>query len=102
MPKFRKRPVVIEAFQMTKERRWNNEDWPEWLHEAWNKRFDSAGAVFIDPDDPIGNCLIVATLEGNLAISSGGWIVRGVRGELYPCDDDIFRETYEEVDDDRC
>jgi hypothetical protein len=97
MPKFRKRPIVIEAFQMTIERRWSNEDWPEWLHEAWNKCIDSTGALFIDSNDPTGNLLIVKTLEGNLTIMPGSWIIQGVRGELYPCDGGIFRETYEEV-----
>ena len=33
--KFRKKPVVIEAFQMTEERRATNADWPNWMHEAW-------------------------------------------------------------------
>ncbi len=43
--KFRKRPVEIEAFQMTKERRKDNSDWPNWLNEAWNTPFHQAGAV---------------------------------------------------------
>lgn len=38
MTKFRKKPVVIEAFQMTQERRMDNSEWPEWLNAAWNTR----------------------------------------------------------------
>ncbi len=34
--KVRKKPVVVEAFQMTKKHRWDNSEWPEWLHRAWN------------------------------------------------------------------
>lgn len=48
--KYRKKPVVIEAFQMTKERRWDNSEWPNWLNMAWNSE-PSEGAVWIDPDD---------------------------------------------------
>ena len=36
--KFRKKPVVIEAFQMTEERRSSNADWPEWMHQAVEKK----------------------------------------------------------------
>ena len=42
---YRKKPVVIEAFQMTKERRLSNADWPEWLNRAWNKEKYSEGSV---------------------------------------------------------
>ncbi len=45
--KFRKKPVVIEAFQMTKERRWNNADWPNWLHEANPKGFATGSITTI-------------------------------------------------------
>lgn len=38
---------------------------------------------------------IIDTLEGRLTGDIGDWIIRGVKGELYPCKDDIFRATYE-------
>ena len=44
--RYRKRPVEIEAFQMTEERRQDMSEWPPWLHEAWNKRFWHVGAVY--------------------------------------------------------
>jgi len=42
----------------------------------------------------------VETLEGALRVNPGDWIITGVRGERYPCRDDIFRDTYEAVAED--
>jgi hypothetical protein len=97
MPKFRKKPVVIEAFQMTRERRQDNSDWPEWLHEAWNTPHDQSGALYpgMYPDSDGTDELMVRTLEGVYLVSFGDWIIRGVQGELYPCKPDIFEATYE-------
>lgn len=94
--KFRKRPIVIEAFQMTRERRESNVDWPNWLHEAWNKTRRQAGALWINPNDPDRKELVISTFEGVHAVSWNDWIVRGVKGELYPVKPDIFEATYEE------
>lgn len=42
---------------------------------------------------------IISTLEGTMVASSGDWIIRGVKNELYPCKPDIFAATYEPVAD---
>ena len=44
-----------------------------------------------------GLAIQIRTLEGTMTASPGDWIIRGVKGELYPIRDDIFRETYEPV-----
>lgn len=89
--KFRKKPVVIEAFQMTRERRWDNSDWPAWLGEAWQKE-DEPGSLFCIAG---GEQLFIRTLEGDHEITFGDFIIQGVQGELYPCKPDIFEATYE-------
>lgn len=94
MPKFRKKPVVIEAFQMTKESRMDNSDWPAWLGEAWQSGVLSRA----DMTAPIPDILKIWTLEGDHTVSWGDWIIRGVKGELYPCKSDIFEATYEPAD----
>jgi len=91
---YRKKPVTIEAFQMTEERRNSNADWPEWLNEAWNKPFEEVGSLFL-----LGGAMIISTLEGNVVASPNDWIIKGVKGELYPCRPDIFEMTYEKVED---
>ena len=97
MEKFVKKPVVVEAFQMTKERRWDNKDWPGWLSQAWNKVSPSAeGAMWCDREKPHEQ-LYIGTLEGVLKVSFGDWIIRGVKGEIYPCKPDIFEATYEKA-----
>lgn len=94
--KFSKKPVVIEAFQMTQERRMDNREWPEWLNEAWNKNEGEPGALFRqNMDAPLPDVLCIQTLEGAHLVSWGDWIIRGVQGELYSCKPDIFELTYE-------
>ena len=80
--KFRKKPVVVEAWQNTN----NPRSTPLWLNDAWrnaNVRFVGGGAIDIH------------TLEGVMRAELGDWIIRGVKGELYPCKPDIFEATYE-------
>lgn len=94
--RFTKKPVTIEAFQMTEARRMDNRDWPEWLNEAWNKAEGQPGALFRqNMDAPLPDLLCVQTLEGVHLVNWGDWIIRGVKGELYPCKPDIFDMTYE-------
>jgi hypothetical protein len=97
--KFKKRPVVIEAFQMTKERRQSNQDWPEWLHHAWNKPWGEVGAVKGEdyPQSKGDDRLMIYTLEGKMSVEWDDWIIQGIHGELYPCKPDIFEKTYDEL-----
>jgi hypothetical protein len=74
--KYRKRPVVIEALQFTRA----NFDEVE--------KFVGGDAGFVNGE------LIVATLEGPLRCSPDDWIIKGVKGEFYPCKPDIFEATY--------
>ena len=100
--KYRKKPVEIEAFQMTLERRWDNSEWPDWLHMAWDED-PGEGSLWIDPDAPIAagrksaNELVLGTLEGVHKIRFGDYIIQGVSGELYNCSEDIFKATYDPV-----
>ena len=84
MPKFRKKPVEIEAVQW---RLFNTDELAEFL-----------GA---DQDKTIVDCmthqLVIFTLEGEMRANDLDWIIRGIKGELYPCKPDIFAETYEPV-----
>lgn len=96
--RFRKKPVEIEAFQMTWARRWDNSEWPEWLNRAWNLEPSEAGCLYcIDEDGLVGpgERLCITTLEGTHAVTFDDWIIQGVKGELYPCKPDIFEFTYE-------
>lgn len=97
--KFRKKPVVIEAFRMTKERRADNSEWPEWLNRAWNEMWPALGAVSCEdfPTSDGRDRLVISTLEGVMTVGWDDWIIQGVKGELYPCKPDIFAATYEAV-----
>lgn len=88
MSKFRKKPVVIEAVQYTG-KKIPVEAVPRWLVDAMFDRTVTPSA-----DDTVKE-LYVATLEGRMTVSVGDWIIRGVKGEIYPCKPDIFEATYE-------
>ena len=97
MAKYRKKPVVIEAFQMTKEARQDNSNWLEWMHKAWQKDPEEQGALY-PSDYPNSNGtdkLKIHTLEGDHLVEWNDFIIQGVNGELYPCKPDIFEKTYE-------
>ena len=93
MPRYRKRPVVIEAFQMTKERR-DQRGWPTWLNEAWMLKKHLMGALYMSGPD---GAFSIKTLEGAQLVSWDDYIIQGVEGELYPCKPRIFNRTYEKV-----
>ncbi len=90
MAKFRKKPVVIEAFQYTGEAG----KLLDWATEA-----ECAKLMFKPAQSPEDRSVTVCTLEGNMQANYGDWIIRGVKGELYPCKPDIFEATYEPVND---
>lgn len=82
MAKYRKRPVVIEAFQYRSSE-----------HDYRLADDVIAGRVRY-PED---GTMLIQTLEGVMCAQPGDWIIRGVNGELYPCKPDIFEKTYEMV-----
>jgi len=87
--KFRKKPVVIEAFQYGIDPR------PEWfnMHTVVECNVNPPTN---DKPLPIMYCKI-RTLEGTMIGNIGDYIIQGVQGELYPCKPDIFEATYEKV-----
>lgn len=96
---YEKKPVRVRAFQMTKQRRADNSEWPDWLHDAWNKDVGEAGALLAAdyPNSDGTDHLVIQTMEGTMTVGWGDWIIQGVKGELYPCKPDIFEETYRKV-----
>lgn len=89
MSRYRKKPVVIEAFQFTGEPT-RIHGVPQWLWDALADR-----TIIPSPDDASTKYLIIKTLEGDHRADPGDWIIQGIKGELYPCKPDIFAATYE-------
>lgn len=81
MPKYRKRPVTVDAIQ------WTGENVQE-----------IAAFTGIDVRVHEGY-LLIPTLEGVMQASEGDYIIKGVQSEFYPCKPDIFEKTYERVED---
>lgn len=86
--KYRKKPVVIEAIQ------WD-------MHGSTYERIIAE----LDPEKQYilpmlrDGKIHIHTLEGKHEGNNGDWIIKGVKGELYPCKPDIFEMTYEKVDE---
>ena len=88
--KYRKKPVVIEAIQ------WNGvnlEEVTRFVGNSLNYRIcDTAWEVGKGAPHVF---MEISTLEGNMQVTKGDYIIKGVNGEFYPCKPDIFEKTYE-------
>jgi len=82
MSKYRKKPVVIDAVQ------WTGGNQAE-VSEFFNQKGSTFGLK--------GDRWTIGTLEGNMVATPSDWIIKGVKGEFYPCKPDIFEATYEAV-----
>ena len=83
MKRYIKKPIAIEAMQLTNE---SIQGVVDWIHDTDTRAY-WAGE----------NNIVIETLEGDMLAREGDYVIRGVRGEFYPCAKDIFEETYEEV-----
>lgn len=98
MKKYRKKPVVIEAIKWTG----YHDDATHQYHMGNAKEIVSwaDGDISIDwTYDPSGDfAMVIDTLEGKMHVSPGDYIIKGIKGEFYPCKPDIFALTYEDAD----
>lgn len=85
--RFRKRPVVVEAMQ------WLGRDEDRGPMREFLNGGRPGGLLNIRGRH--GTDLLIATLEGEMLALPGDWVIRGVKGEFYPCKPDIFEATYE-------
>lgn len=86
--KFRKKPVVIEAVQWTGK---NTKEIEDFVGQKLKKG--------MHPTEDIVIQLLIPTLESPHEAGINDWIIKGVKGEFYPVKNDIFKETYEKVEE---
>lgn len=79
--KYRKKPVTVDAMQ-----------WTGPFDNYLLQEFCGHWVSIVDGRRPL-----VTSLEGAMTVSPGDWVIKGVKGEFYPCKDDIFKLTYEQV-----
>ncbi len=94
---YRKKPVEIQAFQMTELRRVDNSEWPNWINQAWNLDRGVVGSLYPTQIGTGKGTCSIGTLGGQQLVSWDDWIIQGVQSEIYPCKPDIFKQTYEKV-----
>lgn len=83
--KFRKKPVVIEAIQLTDE---NIEAIIDFCNQNGTRKIKAHPLTGV----------VIETLEGDMLANKGDFIIKGVNGEFYPCKPDIFEKTYEKLE----
>lgn len=91
MTRFRKKPVEIDAVKCSELLYAFEKDWkalPDWAEAA----YEDGVIVAITSAN-----LTIKTLEGDHLARIEDWVIRGVKGELYPCKPDIFEATYDPV-----
>ena len=88
---YRKKPILVDAFQLTADAEIIA---PNWFTQAVADGVIDFDRSFVDGHMHIYGCTI-NTLEGRMHAKIGDYIIRGVKGELYPCKPDIFMQTYE-------
>ncbi len=81
--KYRKKPVVIEAVKFTRE---NFYDLAKWANASHTEKPATRSWAITIP-----------TLEGSMLAQEGDFIIKGIKGEFYPCKPDIFAATYENL-----
>lgn len=94
--KYRKLPVVVDVIQLTRE------NWYECIEFIDKKGFDRGAYEGSLPGELSECSLVINTLEGKLTAKEYDYIIKGVKGEFYPCKPDIFEATYEEFIGEEC
>ncbi len=85
--RYRKKPVIIDAVQIRGD---NDNELLSFLNEH------------VVPFEMVGDhVILIHTLEGDMKADPLDWIIKGVKGEFYPCKPDIFEATYERVESER-
>ena len=108
MAKYRKKPVVVEAIQ------WNVpdengkvklakdcKDHPKVRPTSYLEVSEMLGTAGCSQEEPYWDWSVMGvidTLEGKHIVRPGDYIIKGVKGEFYPCKPDIFEQTYEKAD----
>ena len=90
MATFRKKPVEIEAVRTSDVLRAAKDNWSD-LPDVISSAYEAGNILFLS------DSVEIKTLEGVMTASGDDWILIGVSGEIYPCKDSIFRQTYEPV-----
>ena len=89
--KYRKKPVVIEAFKFYVD------PIPDWFMDKVTENEIILHDANYRTDGNLAYC-VINTLEGEMRGNAGDYIIKGVQGEIYPCKPDIFMSTYEAVE----
>lgn len=95
MAKYKTKPCEIEAIEWTGN---NHREMYNFLTNDVDGYIQSSGENFYIDHNKVGGGLIIKTLEGDMIASIGDYIIKGLRGEFYPCKTDVFEKKYEIIE----
>ena len=96
--KYRKKPVIVDAIQWTRE---NDIELESWLCSEKSVELEIDDHLYVaGVGVPYISGIKIKTLEGIMEAKYGDYIIKGVNGEFYPCKPDIFEKTYEVLKND--
>lgn len=88
MCRYRKKPIIIVAYRFSFREFFGKHRVPTEFRNAVDVRLDISKGKSI---------YFISTLEGDMEVKEGDWVIKGIKGEFYPCKNSIFRKTYEKV-----
>jgi len=91
MQKYRKKPIIIEAIEWDE----RSETFENLCNKGMNYMSYSGGSI----NFPHIKNLRIETPQGTLNVNNGDFIIKGIKGEFYPCKPDIFQKTYDKAED---
>jgi hypothetical protein len=97
MKRYRKKPIEVEVQRWTGQNHIQMYNFLESQSANYDKDIKDQGANFYIDHFKVSGGLVIKTLEGEHKASIGDYIIKGIKGEFYPCKPEIFEQTYEEV-----
>lgn len=90
--RYTKKPITIEAVHL--------QGYGDFVRAAkWINQNGGSAVASLKNSNPDADCLIVQTIEGNMEAHLGWFVIRGIKGEFYPCDPEIFKLSYDQAEE---
>lgn len=98
--KYRKKPVIIEAFQLSTIAMDDSSKWPSWLHLAWNTKGEEGlflDQMYFEGRSMHNQSFCLRTLEGIRHVQPDDWIIKDIERGFYLCHPNTFKAIYEPI-----
>lgn len=91
--RYRTKPVFVNAFQLLEGNRYDEDSWPDWMKEAWNRDIDDDYALIGNSN----NHTLFIGIFPDISINYGDWIIREENGHLFSFSAEEFENKFESI-----